>query len=412
MHISEWLCALAQYWVLLPAAASCYLPMKNKMRFPAKKTAWLCALVLMPFSLAASWAQLAFRLDANQLLLPALFVLFFLYRRTVTAHLSQTLAVYVGVCAIETFPSQLASTKGSPLEEALLQMLLAMVLFVAACSIRRQIVWVLDQVDIPKVWYSTVPLSLVFLVFNVAAEPGSTLLNICGLALLVCIYVLFYQGACRLLQHAQLERRSQLFEMQSHQQQVLQEHMRQTARLHHDFRHSIRLLAALAEQGDLAGIQAHLAEYERGFAEDAPAAFCANATLNALFAYYSEMAAAAHVDIDWKIALPEPLTLSELDLCSLFGNLIENGIKGCETLPESQRHFSLTAEVQQGSLYIVSTNRFDGYVIKGKSGYRSTRHDGHGLGLASVAAVAEKYGGSVRFSNSSEEFFADIVLKV
>ncbi len=37
--------------------------------------------------------------------------------------------------------------------------------------------------------------------------------------------------------------------------------MRQTAKLRHDFRHSIRLLTSPTEQGDLDGILKHLAEY-------------------------------------------------------------------------------------------------------------------------------------------------------
>ncbi len=60
----------------------------------------------------------------------------------------------------------------------------------------------------------------------------------------------------------------------------------------------------------------------------------------------------------------------------------------------------------------MTTNSFDGRVRKGKNGYYSTRHNGRGIGLMSIAAVAEKYGGSARFSNSGTEFFVDVVMKV
>lgn len=156
-----------------------------------------------------------------------------------------------------------------------------------------------------------------------------------------------------------------------------------------------------------------MAGYERSLSEHAPAVLCANAALSALFGYYHEMAVSAGVDTDWRISLPDPLTVSELDLAGLFGNLLENGIKGCQTLPEGERRFTLTTELWQGnSLYIVSTNTFDGHVCKGKIGYYSTKHDGHGIGLMSIAAVAEKHGGSARFSNSATEFFVDVVMKV
>lgn len=63
-------------------------------------------------------------------------------------------------------------------------------------------------------------------------------------------------------------------------------------------------------------------------------------------------------------------------------------------------------------LYIVSTNSFDGKVRKGKGGYCSTKHGGTSIGLASISAVSEKYGDSVKASNSDTEFFVDVALKI
>lgn len=437
MNYSEWLYVFPQYLLLLPGAVSCYLPMKNQMRYTPAKTAALCLAALIPFSLVAAWVQLGWEVEANPLLFPALAVFFPLYRRTLKTDLSRALAVYVGVCAIETFPGQIAAAldahlhpeiwfTGTSIEAVLLQLALSLLLLAAAWMIRRRIVWIIDQLDFPKIWYSTVPLSGAFLVFNAIAVPNSPelyqagqpyhlfpLLQICALALLVCIYVLFYQSARLIWEQTQLEQRSQLLEMQSHQYRALQEHMRQTAQLRHDFRHSVRLLKALADQEDLESVRTYLAEYEKSLAETVAANYCSNAMLNALFGYYHNIAVSSGVDTDWKIELPEPLTVSEIDLANLFGNLVENGIEGCQTLPEGKRYFSLTAELRHaGSLYIVSTNSFDGRVIKGKGGYYSTKRNGRGTGLMSIAAVAEKYGGTVRFSHSETEFFVDAVIQI
>jgi len=136
-----------------------------------------------------------------------------------------------------------------------------------------------------------------------------------------------------------------------------------------------------------------------------------DAAMNALFGYYHEMAVSASIDTDWHIELPEPLPVTELDMVSMLGNLMENAIDGCRTMPEGKRYFCLTTQVQHGnSLYIVSTNSFDGKTRKGKDGYRSTKHSGKGTGLASIAAAAEKYGGSVQVSDNGAEFYVDIML--
>jgi len=101
-------------------------------------------------------------------------------------------------------------------------------------------------------------------------------------------------------------------------------------------------------------------------------------------------------------------------MAALFGNIMENAIQACIGLPEEKRYFNLTTETRHGNrLYVVSTNSFDGNVLKsGDGAYRSTKHGGQGTGLASIAAVAEKYGGSARVYNSGTEFFVDVVLKI
>ena len=438
MDMTKWLSALPQFLVLLPSAASCYYTMKNQMKYTMLKTAALCTAVLLPYALFCSALSALLEIDVNMILLPSLILFFFLYRYTVTASLPKCLAVYVGVCAVQTFPAQFAyafdaylhpssGASDFSLEASLFQLGLSCLVAAAfawpACGLFFQVV---DSLDIPKIWYFTILLSSVFLIFNVLAVPQSyrtlhtgrmfflfLLLEGCMFAILTAIYVLFYRGTSIILEHAELKEHTHLLEMQSRQYRTLQEHMRQTAGLRHDFRHSVYLLSSLAEKDDIDSIRAHLAGYEARLVENTPVNYCANAALNALFGYYCEMAVSAGIDTDWHIELPEPLPATELDMVSLFGNLMENAIDGCRTVPKDRRYFCLTTEIRHGSsLYIVSTNSFDGRVQKGKDGYHSTKHSGNGIGLTAITAAAEKYNGSARATNSDTEFFVDVVLKM
>ena len=438
MDMTKWLSALPQFLVLLPSAASCYYTMKNQMKYTMLKTAALCTAVLLPYALFCSALSALLEIDVNMILLPSLILFFFPYRCTVTASLPKCLAVYVGVCAVQTFPAQFAyafdaflhpasGAANFSMEAAFFRLGLSCLVAAAfawpACGLFFQVV---DSLDIPKIWYFTILLSSVFLIFNVLAVPQSyrtlhtgrmfflfLLLEGCMFAILTAIYVLFYRGTSIILEHAELKEHTHLLEMQSRQYRTLQEHMRQTAGLRHDFRHSVYLLSSLAEKDDIDSIRAHLAGYEARLVENTPVNYCANAALNALFGYYCEMAVSAGIDTDWHIELPEPLPATELDMVSLFGNLMENAIDGCRTVPKDRRYFCLTTEIRHGSsLYIVSTNSFDGRVQKGKDGYHSTKHSGNGIGLTAITAAAEKYNGSARATNSDTEFFVDVVLKM
>lgn len=438
MNIHEWLCILPQFCILLPISAFCYLPMKNQMKYSLAKTTVLCGIILIPYIFFGAWLCVFLQTDTNIILLPSLIVFFLLYRHTVKTDLSRTLAVYINICLLQTFPAQFSYAFDAWLnpdsgaikfsaEAALFQLGISCLLMaVLAYPAYRWFAWMIDHLNFPKIWYSTLVLSSIFFVLNFHSVPRSynilymgriyhlfLLLETGALAILLFLYVTFYHMAVVILECARLEERSHFLEMQAHQYQTLQEHMWQTKRLRHDFRHSIHLLAALAEQGDLDSIRIHLAEYENQLEELVSVNYCTNTALNALFGYYHEMAALTKIKTDWKLNLPETLTVSELDMASLFGNIMENAIAGCQTVPEDARYFSLTTEIQHGNtLYIVSTNSFDGCIKKGQNGYLSTKHNGKGIGLRSIATVAEKYRGFVQVSNDDKHFFVDVMIKL
>lgn len=436
MFTKDWLSMLLQFLILVPGALSCYLPIKNRMRYSEGKTIALCCTAAVLFAFFAASAATLWNIDLNVIGMPILAISFFLYRRTVNLDLSRSLAIYVGVCAIETFPVQFGNIVDMYFisEMGVMTLQGSAVLLGSSCLMLTAFVRpaqerfskAVEVLDMPKLWHSTTIISAVFLVFNIIAVPVSydvirdsrlrfiyPMFEVCALALLITIYVLFYSIAIGIAEHERLEKHSQLLEMQSHQFRELQEYMRQTVRLRHDFKHSVHLLSTLAESGDLDSIRAHLSEYDRRLSENVSVSYCKNAALNALFGYYREMADSQKIRTDWRIELPEPLTVSELDMAALFGNIMENAISASAALPEEERYFNLTAELRHGnSLYVVSTNSFNGKVIKGNNGYRSTKHSGRGTGLISIAAVAEKYGGSAQFSNSEKEFYADVVMKI
>ena len=437
MEIQKWMSMLFQFLILVPTVISCYLSAKNQLKYTPAKTAALCSAAFLPcFAIAAFLHRFA-SVDIKAIILLSLLPFFFLYRHTVTLDLPRALSIFLGVCAIETFPAQFSFSFDSVLhpasgaanlsaEAAFFWLVLSCLLLTAfAHPARRHFSWAVDNLDFPKIWYSTVALSSFFLILNILAIPHSyrtlhtgrmywlfPLFEAGAMIVLVTFYILYYRGATIILEHANLKERSQLLEMQSHQYFALQEHVHQTAKLRHDFRHSIALLASLTKKGDIDSIQAYIAQYEIELDGHSIKNYCSNTALDALFGYYHDLAVSAGIDINWNIELPEPMLFGELDMAALFGNLIENAIAGCQTLPKPSRYFCLTAEILHGSaLYVVSTNNFDGKVRKGKNGYRSTKHSGTGIGLASVTAIAEKYNGSVKASNSDTEFFVDVVLK-
>lgn len=437
-RITAYLTLLPQFLILLPAAALCYLPMKNRLRFSWKKTVSLCLLIFLPYAAIAVAACLIWQLDMNYVLLPSLVLFFIFYHYSVRVELPCALSVFVGVCTLMTFPAQFAygfdawlyPTSGAAnfsVPAALFQLavccLLSGILAVPCWSRYDKLI---DQLSDSPVWYPFLAVHIILFLFNMLMIPHSYAVLYTGrifpsflaleavmLILFLLLHVIFYHIAAVILKHAELTQRSRFLEMQAEQYQTLQNHIVQTRQLRHDFRQSVHILAALAEKGDLPGLQSHLRQYEQRLDAETPVSFCANAALNALFNYYKSIADAQGIQTLWQISLPQPLTISELDMASLLGNLMENAIAGCATAPEGEQRFALSVEVRQGNfLYIVSTNSFDGKPLKSGEKYLSTKRAGEGLGLLSISSVAEKYQGYARMSHKGTDFFVDVMLKI
>lgn len=437
-RVNAYLTLLPQFLILLPAAVLCYLPMKNRLRFTRKKTAALCLIIFIPYAAIAAMLCLAWELDMNFILIPSLILFFLFYRYSVRVEFFCSLSVYMGVCTLMSFPAQFAygfdawlyPTSGAAafsMSGAIFQFGLSCLLAGAlAVPCWRVYAKQVERLSDSWVWCPLLAVHGILFLFNLLMIPHSysnlyvgrmfpmfLSLEAVMLILFLLLHVIFYHIADGVLKHAELTQRSHLLEMQAEQYQTLQNHMRQTRRLRHDFRQSVHILAALAEEGDLTGLRAHLRQYEQWLDAETAVNFCSNAALNALFNYYKGMADAQGIKTLWQISLPEPLTVAELDLASLLGNLMENAIAGCATAPQEERRFALSVEVrQENCLYIVSTNSFDGKTRKNGSGYLSTKRAGEGLGLLSISSVAEKYQGRALISHKGTEFFVDVMLKI
>ncbi len=149
--------------------ASCYYVMKNQMKYTLRKTAALCTAVLLPYAFLCSALSALLRIDVNIILLPSLILFFFPYRCTVAASLPKCLAVYVGVCAIHTFPAQFSYAldafppsgvgcggllRGSGFFRLLLSCLVAAAFALPACGLfsGSLTVWTLQRYGTPPLY--------------------------------------------------------------------------------------------------------------------------------------------------------------------------------------------------------------------------------------------------------------------
>ena len=109
--------------------------------------------------------------------------------------------------------------------------------------------------------------------------------------------------------------------------------------------------------------------------------------------------------------------ISQIDLCVLIGNILDNAIEACMRLPrDNGRFIDMSIGRHKSMMYIsVKNSSPDDIEIK-KIGnrYISSKDDAqfHGFGLMRIDKIAAKYDGFVNLKNEQDVFFTEIMLPI
>jgi sensor histidine kinase regulating citrate/malate metabolism len=229
------------------------------------------------------------------------------------------------------------------------------------------------------------------------------------LLLLLCI--MFYFIVDGLIAASETRERNQFLEMQESHYHAVQRYMDETARVRHDFKHTIGALSDLAANGEVEAVRKYLEEYLEAQPHSDTVQYCSDTAVNAMLNHYAHRAVDQGIEMNLEIDLPASSSLPSLDQCSILGNILENAIIACGNIPEEERYIDLLIRNDHGQIYIVASNSFDGKVRVKDGRYLTTHHrKGHGIGLSSITSTAEKNGGMVRFSHEGKEFNTDVLL--
>ena len=304
--------------------------------------------------------------------------------------------------------------------QAVLTTLFVIVLYYPAS---HQATTIIDRVDSPRAYVASIPIWGIFLVFNLLVSPrkyetlhvnmmplafwGSLLLF---LVLLFLLCILFYYIVSDLMDKAEMQEKARMLEMQESAFQAQKRYIEENARVRHDFKHVIATLDELTKSGNIAEIRSYLDEYIALQPKKIIQDFCSNTAVNAVLNHYLQRARSYDINVEWEIDLPDDTKLTDIDICSIIGNILENAILACMEVEKKDRFIDFGIHTQKnGAIYIVVTNSFSGNVRMKDGDYMSTRINGQGIGLKSIESTASKYGGSARFSHKGNEFYTDVI---
>lgn len=117
------------------------------------------------------------------------------------------------------------------------------------------------------------------------------------------------------------------------------------------------------------------------------------------------------ISINAKAIVPVELTISEVDLCVVIGNLLDNAMEACMRLAdENARFIRVYIDIKRQHLYISVTNASDGQTKMLNGRYLSGKAGYHGFGLPRVDNIIKKYGGYIKRGDEAGAFSSEVML--
>ena len=222
-----------------------------------------------------------------------------------------------------------------------------------------------------------------------------------------------YQKTCKdykdFLEQQALAQQVQLYQ----EQLTLMEKSQQSIRsLRHDMKYHMAFLHSCLKKEDIVSALRYLDEIEKCIETSENFIHSGNHAADSILNYHLSRAAKLGCELSTKIIIPPILNISDFDLNTLLGNLLENALDALQKV--EKRTLDIYIHYEINILYISIYNSYDGVCLKRNGRYISTKKDteNHGYGLRNIQAVLKKYNGISRFTADERTFRADVILNI
>ena len=178
----------------------------------------------------------------------------------------------------------------------------------------------------------------------------------------------------------------------------------------HDYHNHLQTLKAHLKMGNVDLASEYLGNLEDDLDHVNEMIESGNVYLDAILNSKLSLAMKQDIEISYRAVVPEHLTVTEIDLCVLIGNLIDNAVESCEKVIEGRKFIRLYIGVLKNQLYLSVSNGTNEVVRKLDEEYITNKRGNHGHGLKRINKIVEKYEGYINRKNEPGVFVTEIML--
>jgi len=178
----------------------------------------------------------------------------------------------------------------------------------------------------------------------------------------------------------------------------------------HDYHNHIQAMLALTDKPQQ--LRAYLLKLNSDLTTVDTVIKTGNVMVDAILNSKLSLIQSHQINLHAKAVVPSDLKISEIDLCTVIGNLLDNAMEAClKQEQDSERFVRVYIGILKKQLYISVQNSSGQQIKKSGKTYISTKNsESHGFGLKRIDRIVAKYDGYINRQNEEGIFATEVLL--
>lgn len=183
----------------------------------------------------------------------------------------------------------------------------------------------------------------------------------------------------------------------------------------HDYHNHIQSIKAMRAMGKDSELSDYLDNLEKDLDSIDIAIRTGNVGLDAILSSKVSIARKNSIEVNCTAKVPGELKITDVHLCAIVGNLMDNAIEACEKIPLGEngvatRFIRIYIGLFKNQLYISITNSTNVKKRQRVTELVTSKIGEHGFGLRRIDKLVDKYDGYVNRKNEPGVFATEIML--
>lgn len=177
----------------------------------------------------------------------------------------------------------------------------------------------------------------------------------------------------------------------------------------HDFHHHLQALKGYLQTGEYERAASYIDELDHELQNVDTLLKTGNVSLDAILSAKIAQAKKEGILVTVKASVPKQLTISDVELSIIIGNLLDNAIEACKS-SLGERFLRLYISMKGSMLYFSMLNSAGKKREKTGTLFTTQKTGIHGFGLRRAESIIEEHGGWVKYNSEDGAFTSEFLV--